>query len=66
MLGFRMTRGISEDDFFKKHGVFMETLYGDKMRKLEKSGLLFHEGNYWKMTDRGLDIQNSILVELMD
>ena len=66
MLGFRMTQGISEDDFLKKHGVSMEILYGDKMRKLEKSGLLCHKGNHWKMTDRGLDIQNSILVELMD
>lgn len=66
MLGLRMMQGISENDFLRKHGIPLDTLYGDKMRKMEQAGLLFREGETWKMTERGLDIQNSVLVELMD
>ena len=66
MLGLRMNEGVSEADFFHMHGVVMESCYGRKLSSLEKKGLLIHENGRWKLTERGFDIQNSILVELMD
>ena len=66
MLGLRMLRGISEEEFYKKHGLSLDKLYGVKLRKMEEAGLMYRDGNRWKMTERGLDIQNSVLVELMD
>ena len=33
---------------------------------VQKRGLLIHDQKIWKLTARGFDIQNSILVELMD
>lgn len=66
MLGLRMNEGVSETDFFHMHGVAMESCYGGKLSSLEKRGLLTHENGRWKLTARGFDIQNSILVELMD
>ena len=66
MLGLRMNRGISETDFVRMHGVSLDSCYGEKLRDMEKRGLLIHDHGIWKMTARGFDIQNSVLVELMD
>lgn len=66
MLGLRLYRGVSEADFLRLHGVSLSSCYGEKMRSLEKQGLLIHDRGFWKLTDRGFDIQNSVLVELLD
>ena len=66
MLGLRMNCGVNEKEFFRKHGLTMDQCYGEKLEKLKCAGLFLHEGNVWKLTSRGFDIQNSILVELMD
>jgi len=66
MLGLRMACGVDADDFRRKHSVSLEKCYGNKLLSLEKNGLLKHEYNAWKLTERGFDIQNSVLVDLMD
>ena len=66
MLGLRLNKGINENDFFRKHHISLEKYLGNKLLRMEKSGLLTHEDNNWKMTERGFDIQNAVLVELMD
>ena len=66
MLGFRMNCGVSENAFLKMHGLPMDVCYGKKLSALEQKGLLIHENGRWRMSRRGFDIQNSILVELMD
>ena len=66
MLGLRMNEGISEADFYSMHGITIESCYGGKLSYLESKGLLTHDNGRWKLTERGFDIQNSILVELMD
>lgn len=66
MLGLRMNEGVDGIFFEHMHGISMEEAYGEKLHELEKQGFLIHSGCSWKMTQRGFDIQNSILVELMD
>ena len=66
MLGLRMNCGVSELYFQKMHHVSIESCYGNKLKELESRGLICHENGSWKLTSRGFDIQNSILVELMD
>ena len=66
MLGLRMTCGISESEFQGRHGVSLDALYGEKLRKFEQEGLLQHKTDRWSLTRRGMDVQNAILVELMD
>lgn len=66
MLGLRMTQGVSDADFIKMHGVTLEAYRGKKLRSLEHQGLLVHESGWWRLTRRGMDVQNSILVDLMD
>ena len=66
MLGLRMTCGVSESEFQERHGVSLDTLYGEKLRKFEHEGLLQHKTDRWSLTRRGMDVQNAVLVELMD
>ena len=66
MLGLRMNRGVDESRFFALHGVTLESCWGGRLRKLEEQGLAEHTEGCWRLTRRGFDIQNSILVELMD
>lgn len=65
MLGLRMEKGIDEDRFLSLHGVSIESCYGARMTSFVNQGLMMHENHHWFLTDRGMDIQNMILVELM-
>ena len=66
MLGLRMTRGVSEADFAARHGATLESCYGERLRSLAARGLMEYAGGFWRLTRRGMDVQNAILVELMD
>jgi len=66
MLGLRMNKGVSEELFVKMHGISVREAYGNKLFEMVKAGLLLYENGYWKMTRRGFDIQNTLLVELME
>ena len=66
MLALRMNRGISEKRFSELHGVSLDACYGNKLKEMEQKGLMRHEYGAWMLTRRGMDIQNSILVEMMD
>lgn len=66
MLGLRTTDGVSEAAYAQLHGTSLTDDYGERLRSLEKRELLHHTAGRWALTRRGMDIQNSILVELMD
>ncbi len=66
MLGLRMTQGVSEKEFWALHGVSMADCFGAKLRALEEQGLLLHQEGRWQLTRRGMDVQNTVLVDLMD
>ncbi len=66
MLGLRLYRGVREEDFLRLHGITLAEYRGPVLHTLEKEGLLRHEEGRWFLTDRGMDVQNSVLVELMD
>ena len=66
MLGLRLNEGVNDESFRKMHGISVCESFGPKLGKMMDAGLLLHENGYWKMTRRGLDIQNMLLVELLD
>ncbi len=66
MLGLRMIDGVSKTEFLKKHGLTIEHCYGKKLTELRSNGLIIEQEGCWKLTSRGFDVQNSVLVELMD
>lgn len=66
MLGLRTTAGVSEKEFERMHGMVLQACYGSRLAALQNRGLLEHADGRWFLTRRGMDIQNSVLVELMD
>ncbi len=66
MLGLRMNEGVGEKAFQRMHGISMEKRFGERLHNLERKGLLIHDSGRWRLTERGFDIQNSVLLELMD
>ncbi len=65
MLGLRMTRGVKDEDFTRMHGLSIREAFGEKLAKPVGGGLLeWHEGAL-RLTRLGMDLQNSVLVDLM-
>jgi oxygen-independent coproporphyrinogen-3 oxidase len=65
MLGLRMTSGVSDEYFARMHGMSIRAAFGEKLDKPITAGLLqWHEGAL-RLTRLGMDLQNSVLVDLM-
>jgi oxygen-independent coproporphyrinogen-3 oxidase len=65
LLGLRMTRGVKDEDFTRMHGMSIRAAFGEKLDKPINGGLLqWHEGAL-RLTRLGMDLQNSVLVDLM-
>ena len=65
MLGLRLNEGVSAAAFRHSHGISLETRFGAVLEKLCAQGLLLWDGERLRLTRRGQDVQNSVLVELM-
>ena len=66
MLGLRVVNGISPADFIRRHGRTMEEAFGEKIKALVGKGLLEYRNGCLRLTRKGMDVQNAVLVELMD
>ena len=65
MLGLRLTEGIREDDFIAAHGMTFREAFGDRFKISVKEGLLLFEGGVMRLTKRGMDLQNRVLLNFM-
>ena len=65
MLGLRMMEGVSERDFYRMHGVTLREAYGKRLEKPLAQGLVEWQDGFLRLTRRGMDVQNSVLVELL-
>ncbi len=65
MLGLRMTKGLSEEAFFRMHGVSLWDAYGEKLKPSLDAGLVIRENGFLRLTRRGMDVQNRVLVDLL-
>ena len=64
-LGLRLTRGIRVAEFEQEFGVKFDDIYGDTCRKLETQGLLECKEGTVRLTERGIDISNTVLAEFL-
>ena len=65
MLGLRMTEGLREEDFIRMHGVTLRQAFGSKMDGPIAQGLLTYDNGILRLTRRGMDLQNRVLVEFL-
>ena len=64
-LGLRMMKGISPQEFEEKFHQDFGTIYGRAVAKLKMQGLLEEEGGRIRLTERGIDVSNQVLVEFL-
>lgn len=65
MLGLRLTEGIEEEAFFKRFGLPLRQKYGRQLEKALCDGRLRREAGRIYLSEHGMDVMNSVLVELL-
>lgn len=64
-LGLRMMRGVSEEEFYRRFGRTMEEVYGAVLKKYLDLGLLRQEGGRVFLTERGIDVSNTVFCDFL-
>ena len=65
MLGLRMTEGVSDAAFKEMHGTSINDVFGKQLKKPIRLGLVEWQNGFLRLTRKGMDVQNSVLVELL-
>ena len=65
MLGLRLTEGITDGEFYSRHGRTLSEVFALRWQKAMDLGLLTYRDGRLRLTRRGMDVQNSVLVYLM-
>ena len=65
ILGLRRMCGISREEFQKRFGRPLETVYGSALQKLKKQNLITVEGDCVALTELGIDVSNQVFVEFI-
>ena len=64
-LGLRLTKGISETDFLLRFGRSLDSIYGQVLKKYLENGLMLKEGSRYRLSERGLDLSNTVLSDFL-
>jgi oxygen-independent coproporphyrinogen-3 oxidase len=66
ILGLRLNEGIRAAEFRTRFGEGLEAVYGSKLQKLVKAGLLQREAeDRFVLTPLGLDVSNQVFIEFI-
>lgn len=63
IMGMRMERGISEEEYRARFKADIRESYGDLLKRFENGGFIESADGYIRFTDKGRDVSNSILCE---
>ncbi len=66
MLGLRLKKGISDNEFFKRYGAHLPPTLFDKARLFEKNGLCNVENENISLTTHGMLVSNSIITSFIE
>jgi len=65
MMGLRQTWGVDCVRFARDFGAAPEDVWPEQIARMTKDGLLTSEGSRLRLTARGMQVMNSVLVELL-
>lgn len=61
ILGLRLTKGVSVDEFRERFGRKLTDVYGREIDRFKSEGLLIEEAGYIRLTEQGLDLANHVM-----
>lgn len=64
-LGLRCTRGVKPVEFARLFGCSLESVYGDVVKKHQNYGLLETDGEWLRLTPRGMDVANQVFADFL-
>ena len=64
-LGLRRIDGISIKEFYKRFGVRYDSIYGTLTKKFLEQELLIHMDDRIYLSERGIDVSNSVMCEFL-
>ena len=64
-LGLRVLEGVSKEKFREQFSCELRVVYRKELEKLEQEGLLEEEGDFVRLTSRGIDLSNPVLAEFL-
>ncbi|MBO7401623.1 MAG: oxygen-independent coproporphyrinogen III oxidase [Lachnospiraceae bacterium] len=64
-LGLRLLEGVEKKEFESRFGRSLFEVYGDVVKKHVAAGLLKDDGKKISLTERGIDISNSVLCDFL-
>ncbi len=64
-LGLRLVQGVSVQEFRNEFGREIGDVYGEVIDKYLGLGLLEYSGDYLRLTDKGLDVSNTVMAEFL-
>ena len=65
ILGLRMTKGVSESEFQARFRRSFDQVFGEEIDALMREGLLEREGDWLRLTARGVDLSNRVFVRFL-
>lgn len=65
VLGLRMIGGISQSEFTYRFNHSIHDIFGSKIAKFIKSGLLLQDGDKIALTPKGIDLSNTIFSDII-
>jgi oxygen-independent coproporphyrinogen-3 oxidase len=65
MLGLRMTCGVNDADFTRMHGLSIREAFGERLDKPLRAGLLEWQEGALRLTRLGMDLEDTVLVDLL-
>ena len=65
MMGLRMVRGVDCARFARDFGAQPEEVWKEALARNVRVGLMERRGDYLRLTQRGMQVMNSVLVELL-
>jgi oxygen-independent coproporphyrinogen-3 oxidase len=64
-LGLRMMKGVSKTDFINIFGKKITDIYAEVIDKWIKLGMILEEGDYYRLSDKGIDVSNMIFSDFI-
>ena len=66
MLATRMTQGLDLNDYRCRYGADFASEHRRAIQRMQSLGLVQIDGGFLRLTRRGLEVQNAVVVELLD
>ncbi|TYP54989.1 oxygen-independent coproporphyrinogen-3 oxidase [Thermosediminibacter litoriperuensis] len=65
ILGLRLIKGVSKAEFYKRFRKDLDMVYGRVLEVLKEKELIAEDGEYVRLTEKGLDLANEAFVEFL-